>query len=176
MQGDILDSDFLESLEEYDIVYSWGVLHHTGNIWQAISNSMQLVKPGGILMIALYNDQGWRSVIWKRIKQLYVFIPKPLKNLILIPCFIRLWGPTLIKDLMSHEPLKSWQSYWERRGMSPWTDVIDWVGGYPFQVTQPSQVISFILNHGFILEKSKLVGNGLGCNEYLFRNGSDEQK
>jgi len=172
VQGDILDSGFLESIGEFDIVYSWGVLHHTGNMWKAISNAMSMVKPNGFLMIALYNDQGWRSKVWKCIKQIYVVLPSFLKVVILVPCFIRLWIPTFIRDLMTLNPRKTWHSYWHRRGMSPWIDVIDWVGGYPFEVAKPSHVTSFVQAQGFKLENSKLVGDGLGCNEFLFRVGS----
>lgn len=48
-QGDVLDKDYLNSLGQWDIVYSWGVLHHTGNMWQALGNIVQLVKKGGNL-------------------------------------------------------------------------------------------------------------------------------
>ena len=40
--GDALDKKYIESLGQYDIVYSWGVLHHTGSMWEAIENCISL--------------------------------------------------------------------------------------------------------------------------------------
>src|SRR5215469_755596 len=60
-QGSVLDREYLARLGTFDVVYSWGVLHHTGNLWQACENVATLVSPGGTLFIAIYNDQGWRS-------------------------------------------------------------------------------------------------------------------
>ena len=168
LQGDILSSNFLDNLGQFDVVYSWGVLHHTGEMWSAIENAMSLVKPGGYFMIAIYNDQGIKSTIWKAIKWLYVSVPSSVRHVILIPCFIRLWLPTFLRDLINLQPYKTWKNYSKRRGMSPWTDVVDWVGGYPFEVATPNQLCSFVEKQDFELVKSKLVGNGLGCNEFLF--------
>jgi len=61
-------------------VYSWGVLHHTGKMWQALDNVAPLVKPGGQLFIAIYNDVGWRSVAWRGIKACYNQMPRFLKT------------------------------------------------------------------------------------------------
>ncbi len=60
-QGSILDRDFLKTLGQSDIVYSWGVLHHTGDMWQSLANVIQLAKPGAVLFIVIYNDQGFMS-------------------------------------------------------------------------------------------------------------------
>ncbi|MFL5587414.1 MAG: class I SAM-dependent methyltransferase, partial [Ktedonobacteraceae bacterium] len=53
-EASILDLEYLSSLETFDIVYSWGVLHHTGAMWQALENACSKVAPGGYLFIALY--------------------------------------------------------------------------------------------------------------------------
>src|SRR5947209_17335124 len=63
-QGSILDREYVARLGQFDIVYSWGVLHHTGDLWTALSNAALLVRPGGALFISLYNDQGWISQYW----------------------------------------------------------------------------------------------------------------
>lgn len=57
-QGSILDRDYIESLGKFDVTYAWGVLHHTGVLWQALFNAQLPVKEGGLLFVAIYNDQG----------------------------------------------------------------------------------------------------------------------
>ena len=57
-EGSVLDRQFLETLGTWDIVYSWGVLHHTGQMRAAFGNIAPLVQPGGQLLLAIYNDQG----------------------------------------------------------------------------------------------------------------------
>jgi 2-polyprenyl-6-hydroxyphenyl methylase/3-demethylubiquinone-9 3-methyltransferase len=168
IQADILNANLINELGTFDIVYSWGVLHHTGHMWQAILNATKFVSPGGQLLIAIYNDQGWKSSIWKILKRIYVQTPDYFKFLILIPCLVRLWLPTILRDAIHFKPLESWRKYNSRRGMSPWNDVVDWVGGYPFEVATPHAVIEYVEKLGFSLKSSRLVQEGLGCNEFLF--------
>lgn len=167
-EGSILDLEYMKSLGQWDVVYSWGVLHHTGGMWRAMENVTAAVGPKGKLFIALYNDQGRPSKYWYRVKKLYNTFPRKLKFLVLWPCFIRLWGPTVIRDAMKGRPLSTWSSYTKNRGMSPWVDVVDWVGGYPFEVAKPEEIFSFYKDRGFTLRKLKTCGGGLGCNEYVF--------
>jgi 2-polyprenyl-6-hydroxyphenyl methylase/3-demethylubiquinone-9 3-methyltransferase len=68
-QGSVLDAGFLEGLGTFDVVYSWGVLHHTGAMWQAIEKASGRVAPGGKLFISIYNDQGWISDYWRLVKR-----------------------------------------------------------------------------------------------------------
>src|SRR5690242_2119540 len=70
-QGSVLDDAFLATLGTFDVVYIWGVAHHTGNMWKALGNLPPLVGPGGQLYTAIYNDQGLRSRVWTAVKRLY---------------------------------------------------------------------------------------------------------
>ncbi len=169
--GSALDRDYLESLGRWDIVYSWGVLHHTGALWQAIENVSGCVAEGGLLYIAIYNDQGPASRRWFRVKQAYNRLPRLLRWMVLWPAAARLWGPTLLRDLLRGRPMHSWREYTRnsRRGMSPWRDVVDWVGGLPFETARPEEVFDVLKARGFQLESLRTCGGGLGCNEFVFR-------
>lgn len=166
-EGSVLDPAFLKSLGQFDIVYSWGVLHHTGRMWDALSNVATLVAPRGKLYIAIYNDQGLASARWARVKQLYCALPPALRLVVLGPAFMRLWGPTIVRDLARGRPLRSWRSYASSRGMSAWRDVVDWVGGYPFEVAKPEEIFAFYQKQGFSLDNMR-TALGHGCNEFVF--------
>ena len=167
-QGDALDKQYLSKYEQHDIVYSWGVLHHTGNMYLGLENAGELVKPGGKLFIAIYNDQGKWTKCWKAVKKSYNTLPGPLKILVLGPCFIRLWGPTTIKDIVKLRPFYHWRTYKKERGMSPMRDVVDWVGGWPFEVATPEEIFDFYHSKNYELEKLFTCGSGHGCNQFVF--------
>ena len=167
-EGSVLDTDYLQGLGIFDIVYSWGVLHHTGAMWRAIDNTAARVAPGGRLFIAIYNDQGPASRYWSWIKRAYNRWPRPLALLVLGLAFIRLWLPTTIRDLLRGRPFDTWRHYDNVRGMSPWRDVVDWVGGYPFEVARPEQVFAPLHQRGFVLQRLVTCAGGLGCNEFVF--------
>jgi 2-polyprenyl-3-methyl-5-hydroxy-6-metoxy-1,4-benzoquinol methylase len=169
-EGSVLDTDYLQRLGQFDVVYSWGVLHHTGAMWHALGNVAPLVAGGGRLFIALYNDQGRASATWLRIKKAYCAAPSLVKTLIVAIATVRLWGPTTLRDLLKGRPGLTWRNYGNQggRGMSPWRDVVDWVGGYPFEVSKPEEVFYFFYSQGFQLVKLVTCGGGLGCNEFVF--------
>ena len=170
-QGSVLDEDYLHSLgNEWDVVYSWGVLHHTGAQWQALANVVPLVPKGGAMYIALYNDQGRPSARWKTIKKAYCGAPWLLKHVIVAITVLRLWGPTTLRDLIKGRPGDTWRNYGKdnNRGMSPWHDVVDWIGGYPFEVSKPEEVLDLFRKKGFNLTRLKTCAGGLGCNEFVF--------
>jgi len=163
-----LNNRYLESLGKFDVVYAWGVLHHTGAMWQAMKNVTRLVKPNGCLYVSIYNDQGVTSRLWRIVKAAYLQLPGASKILILIPAFLRLWGPSILRDLLHCRTLQTWNNYSSKRGMSPWHDVVDWVGGYPFEVAKPKEVIDFFTEFQFKPKQIKTCGTGRGCNEFLF--------
>lgn len=166
-QGSVLDESFMQSLGQWDVVYCWGVLHHTGDMWMGLSNAIGAVKRGGKLFVAIYNDQGFVSQLWKAVKKAYNWLPSGLKFTILIPSFLRLWGPTLVRDFIIGKPLSSWRQYSTKRGMSPWDDVVDWVGGYPFEVAKPEEIFRFCHDRDFQLFEM-ITTNRLGNNELVF--------
>ena len=68
-EGSALDADYVGALGKFDVVYSWGVLHHTGQMWCGLENAQLAVAQGGKLFIAIYNDTGTQSVRWRAIKR-----------------------------------------------------------------------------------------------------------
>ena len=168
-QGSALDQDYLRSLGNFDIVYSWGVLHHTGNMWQALQNATLPLKKGGFLFISIYNDQGQMSKFWTTIKRTYNVLPRQLKFLVLFPFFFLVYGMKMAGDIFRGRPMSFWKNYGKSRGMSAWRDLIDWVGGYPFEVAKPDDIVDFYLSRSFELRRLKTVGCGHGCNEYVFQ-------
>lgn len=169
-EGSALDNVYLASLGKFDVVYSWGVLHHTGKMWEAMGNMAPLVAGSGSLFIAIYNDQGRPSMMWKTIKKAYCASLAPVRAAILGLAFIRLWGPTTLRDLLKGRPGVTARNYGKAggRGMSPWRDVVDWVGGYPFEVAKPEEVFDFYRVRGFHLVRLETCGGGLGCNQFVF--------
>jgi 2-polyprenyl-6-hydroxyphenyl methylase/3-demethylubiquinone-9 3-methyltransferase len=166
--GSVLDAAYLEGLGRFDVVYAWGSLHHTGALWSALESVAARVDGGGRLFVAIYNDQGFTSRCWRAIKRAYNLLPRGLRFVVILPVFARLWGPTLLRDLLRLRPFHTWRTYARDRGMAPWRDVIDWVGGYPFEVARPEEVFEFLRARGFGLAALRTCGGGHGCNEFVF--------
>jgi 2-polyprenyl-3-methyl-5-hydroxy-6-metoxy-1,4-benzoquinol methylase len=163
-RGDVLNTDYLNSLGQFDLVYSWGVLHHTGNMWQALENVISLVAPGGKLFLSIYNDQGGSSRRWAALKKFYNQSSRFIQFLITL-IFSGYFGlPKLIRRHKSE------------RGMSFWHDLIDWLGGFPFEVAKPEQIFDFYKGRGFLLLKLRTFVGGLRCNEFLFYRLSNNEK
>ncbi len=169
LEGSAIDKNFMNSLGKFDIVYSWGVLHHTGEMWTALDYLDANVKEGGKLFISIYNDQGLMSKIWRLIKKTYVTMPKFFRFIIVIPCLIALWGPITLRDFLILKPFSSWKSYNKDRGMAAYTDLLDWVGGYPFEVASPSSIFMFYKQKNYSLKNLITVSGGHGCNQYVFK-------
>jgi SAM-dependent methyltransferase len=165
-EGSALDENYIASLGQFDIVYSWGVLHHTGAMWKALQNASVLVRPGGLLFIALYNNQGGASRRWTAIKRTYNRFPI-FRGPLLVLSFLRLHGTALIRGLLRGRPLQIFKTD-QARGMSLWRDLVDWVGGYPFEVADPGEIFEFFKKRGFHLTRLQTT-HSLGCNEFVFR-------
>ncbi len=166
-QGSVLDNTYLNTLGQFDVVYSWGVLHHTGAMWQALDNAGHLVSKGGTLYIAIYNDQGGASRRWTTVKRYYNKY-KVIRPILIVGAAIRLWTLPAIRSAFRKRLWQAGADYSQQgRGMSPVRDLVDWVGGYPFEVATPDRIFDFYHTRGFTLERLKTCG-GSGCNEYVF--------
>ena len=168
-EGSALDPAFLARLGKADILYSWGVLHHTGSMWQALANVEPLVADEGWLFVSIYNDQGTPSRRWLKVKKMYNAAPAGLRWAVLFPAFVHMWWVPILKSTLRGQPLAPFREYKQRRGMSLWTDVVDWVGGYPFEVAKPEEIFRFYRDRGFRLLEMKTNGGSMGCNEFVFR-------
>jgi 2-polyprenyl-3-methyl-5-hydroxy-6-metoxy-1,4-benzoquinol methylase len=170
-EGNILDTTYLNKLGKYDIVYSWGVLHHTGDMWTAMGNVVSLLSEKGTLFISIYNDQGPFSKFWKSVKKYYNHCSSPMKIFIILwfGAFFEIRSAAMrILRWKNPLPFKYWKEKKKSRGMSVWHDLIDWVGGYPFEVAKPEEIFDFYRKQGFVLTRLKTCGGGLGCNEFVF--------
>jgi len=167
-QGSVLDGAYLESLGVYDIVYSWGVLHHTGAMWRALEAVAPLVAPGGTLFIAIYNDRGWVSRAWRTVKRIYN--AGSAGRLLVIGLFVPVFvAKGLAVDLLRlRNPATRYREYRQQRGMSIVYDWLDWLGGLPYEAAQPQAIIQFFGQRGFNLSKLKRPLHRNGNNEFVF--------
>jgi len=156
----VLEPDQLKRLGTFDLVYAWGSLHHTGAMWNAVGNVSRCVGPGGVLILAIYNKH-LTSSMWNAIKWIYNQVPKLLQRfMILIFAGIIYLAKFLVTRT---NPLK------KDRGMDFWFDVIDWVGGYPYEYATPVEIEQFVCDHGFSLRRYVGAQVPTGCNEFVFR-------
>jgi len=159
----ILDDAFVKELRhngQFDIVHSWGVLHHTGDMWQAIRNAAELVKPDGVFILSIYN-QHWSSPLWRLIKWSYNHIPSAAQRV-----FILIFYPIIYiaKFLVTGQNPKR-----KQRGMDFFYDVVDWVGGYPYDYASVETICDFIRRLNFDVVRVISTNIPTACNQYLFR-------
>jgi 2-polyprenyl-6-hydroxyphenyl methylase/3-demethylubiquinone-9 3-methyltransferase len=171
-EGSALDIDYIKSLGQFDVVYSWGVLHHTGEMWKGLQNAALAVAPGGMLFVAIYNDTGSQSARWKWIKRTYNRLPGLLRPPFALLAVTPDEAKSALRALIRLRPgdyVRSWTRYADNnRGMNRWRDIVDWVGGYPYEVATPEEIFDFYHSRGFTLRKLKCGKVGLGCNEFVF--------
>lgn len=153
-------SESYEKFGKFDVVYSWGVLHHTGKMWEAIDNSIKLVKDKGLFVLAIYNKH-WSSLAWRLIKYVYNVSPKFVQKMMIQVFYYVI---ALAKFIVTGKnPFKK-----KRRGMNFYYDVIDWVGGYPYEFASKDEIKNYIEKRGFRLIKFNKAEVPTGCNEFVF--------
>jgi 2-polyprenyl-6-hydroxyphenyl methylase/3-demethylubiquinone-9 3-methyltransferase len=175
-QGSALDRNYIERLGKFDIVYSWGVLHHTGSMWEALENAAVPVAENGKLFIAIYNDTGSQAARWHWVKKTYCRLPRVLKTPFAVLAILPEETKNFVRSILTLKPMgyvRSWTRYKNDRGMNRWYDIIDWVGGFPYEVASPEEIFEFYRKKGFSLMRMKTKGVGLGCNEFVFRKEWD---
>jgi 2-polyprenyl-6-hydroxyphenyl methylase/3-demethylubiquinone-9 3-methyltransferase len=118
-----------------------------------------LVRPGGVLVIAIYNRH-WSSPAWLLIKWLYCMSPRWVQRALVYVLYPVIWFAKLMvtgKDPKTKE-----------RGMNFFYDVVDWVGGYPYEYASAPQITSFCETLGFTSLRVTPTKVPTGCNEFVF--------
>lgn len=174
-EGSVLDKGFLKGLGYFDVVYSWGVLHHTGSMYAGILNCRSLLTPHGKFYLALYNDAGRASRFWWNVKSLYCKY-KALRPLIIGFGFLTMRSGWLCRGILAADIKKCWREYGKRtRGMTAWHDLIDWVGGFPYEYAKPEDIFLLMKSQGLSLEYLSTMRGELGCNEFVFQSKPHSQ-
>jgi 2-polyprenyl-3-methyl-5-hydroxy-6-metoxy-1,4-benzoquinol methylase len=170
-QGSVLDPAFVRSLGQFDVVYSWGVLHHTGDMWKALEHAALPVAPGGRLFIAIYNDQGATSRRWLAVKRIYCsgWLGRAAMCAVFVPYFAALGFGNDVRQLRN--PLRRYTTP-TKRGMSVFRDWVDWLGGLPFEVASVDAIVAFYKQRRFTLRKVTTEGPRLGNNEFVFERST----
>lgn len=170
-RGSVLDRGYIASLGQYDIVYSWGVLHHTGSMWTGIENVISRLADSGMVVIAIYNDQGWKSRFWWFVKFIYNKLPAPLATLYAYVLGFAAEAANILKYTIRLQPMKAigpLLDYRKKRGMSIVHDMIDWMGGFPYEFAQFRVLEEYMAARGFKLVRGNQASS-LGCHEMVFR-------
>lgn len=157
----ILDDAFVQNNRgKFDIVHSWGVLHHTGDMRRAIENACALVADNGHLICSIYNRH-WSSPAWKAVKWSYNRLPAFLQRLV-----IGLFYPLIYaaKLLVTRKNPKT-----KQRGMDFFHDVVDWVGGYPYEYATENEICGLVCAYGFKILRVNPAQVPTGCNEFVFQ-------
>lgn len=170
-EASILDPGAVAALEAADVVYSWGVLHHTGDMWMALRNAAMLVAPDGFLCIAIYNrvtDRLLDSHMWWKIKRRYNHSPRPIQWM-MEQLYFGYWLAHQVRARQN--PWRAARDYKQSRGMGLKTDLVDWLGGYPYEFATAEEIATFCESE-LGLESIKILHTspvGTGNNQFVFR-------
>jgi SAM-dependent methyltransferase len=172
-RGDAIDIDYMSRLGQFDVVYSWGVLHHSGSMWLGIELALQRLRSGTIYL-ALYNDQGVRSRTWWLTKYAYVHLPSWCRP----PFAYSIWfsinvlkAVRLLLKLRPRAAIALFRLTQPRRGMSVKYDILDWVGGFPFEYVRYDTLVKYMEAKGLRLVRGT-PNPGIGCHEFVFERGT----
>ena len=166
-QGSVLDLDFVSSLGKFDFVYSWGVLHHTGSVWEAIKNASTLVASEGQMYLALYSlDVQPNAEYWLKTKEKYVK-SSSFRKMVMEQSYLYryYYSSSILQRIIGLFTAESGRT----RGMELMTDVRDWLGGWPMEFVLDDEVVSFVDKLGYQITNIK---KGEACTEFLFKKNT----
>jgi 2-polyprenyl-6-hydroxyphenyl methylase/3-demethylubiquinone-9 3-methyltransferase len=162
-------------LGQFDVVYAWGSLHHTGDMYKAWRSAAGMVAPGGLLIVALYRKT-WLCPLWKIEKWCYTHSPAWVQRA-LRACYVTAMR---LAFLLVGRDFKKYRAEYGQsfRGMDYDHDVHDWMGGYPYESVSPRQADKFRAGLGFepvrtfALNRTPVGIFGSGNDEYVWRRPS----
>ena len=139
--GSALDEQYLRSLAQFDVVYSWAC----STIPAQCGKSLDLITIPAKehLVICLYADQGAVSRLWRSLKRSYVADPWSCPA-VTLASFITLWLPKLL--LSPHHVISDWKNWKVKRGISAWHDIVDWPAVILSNLPNPRRLFPSIRN------------------------------
>jgi 2-polyprenyl-6-hydroxyphenyl methylase/3-demethylubiquinone-9 3-methyltransferase len=159
-------------LGKFDLVYSWGVLHHTGAMHRAIAGATAMVAPQGQFVFALYR-RTWLCPLWTLEKKWYSKASEPMQIRArkAYASILRLGLQVSGRSFDDYV-----RGYVGKRGMDFDHDVHDWLGGFPYESISAQEVdlimrkSSFALRRRFVQNalKHRIGILGSGCDEYVY--------
>lgn len=159
----------------YDVVYSWGVLHHTGAMFEALERAAKVTAQHGQFVFALYR-RVWADFFWRWEKRWYSKASPAAQRRArsLYVALFRLAYAATGRNFSSYV-----ERYASNRGMHYYHDVHDWLGGYPYESILPHEVEHLMTTLGFsrvrsFVQRGRIFGRasgilGSGCDEYVYR-------
>jgi 2-polyprenyl-3-methyl-5-hydroxy-6-metoxy-1,4-benzoquinol methylase len=158
-----------DELGTFDVVYSWGVLHHTGDMWRAIECATRFVNAQGRFAIAIYSATSC-DAMWKAEKKFYSQAPRlvqwSIRQIFIAALLVR-------HILLGGNPISYLRNYFEGRGMNFSHDAHDWLGGYPYETASAAEMLERLSALGFAEVRSFPLPAttglfGSGCHEFVF--------
>ncbi len=164
-----------ETAGTFDVVYSWGVLHHTGDMVRAMTKAAAMVAPGGIFAFALYR-RVWMDWFWRLEKRWYAKA-SPAAQRRAQAVHVALFKAGL--TVTGRNAARYIAEYRGNRGMDFHHDVHDWMGGWPYESISDEEVEAMLVPWGFtrvraFVRRGVIGGRevgifGSGCDEYVYR-------
>lgn len=169
-QGSVLDPDYMRRLGAFDIVYSWGVLHHTGALDAALKAAAACIAPQGLFAFALYRKTRlcWA---WKIEKRWYTQASPAAQRWARSVYTVALRAACLVTGRSYAAYVAEYRS---NRGMDFQHDLHDWMGGYPYESIAPAEVETAMRGLGFshlrsVVRPFAIGVFGSGCDEYCYQ-------
>jgi SAM-dependent methyltransferase len=154
----------------FDVVYSWGVLHHTGDLQRALRCGAALVDHGGTFVFALYRKTACCG-LWRLEKRWYASSGARAQGFARA-LYTGVYRLALTICGRSYSDYVA--NYCTKRGMDFHRDVHDWLGGWPYESISAAAVDELLRGLGFVRQRMFGRGNmslgalGVGCNEYVY--------
>ena len=174
-QGSILHRDYVRKLGTFDVVYSWGVLHHTGAMHDALQAAAAMVAPGGLFAFALYH-RTLMCGLWRWEKRWYTgaSLEAQRRARTIYVALLRAAFFLTGRDFRAYVA-----NYHSMRGMNFVHNVHDWMGGYPYESISSPEVDTLMRRFGLarvhgMATPTTLGLFGSGCDEYLYRRTGSE--
>jgi 2-polyprenyl-3-methyl-5-hydroxy-6-metoxy-1,4-benzoquinol methylase len=167
-RGDVLNRHYIAELGKWSLVYCWGVLHHTGDVWQAVRNAESTVAAGGMFYLALYSS----DVVSPEVQNFWLAKKQEYNKSGRLKRAHMMWW-----YIWTHQMQREWRrlpefarraaAYKVNRGMNIFSDIRDWLGGWPMEYVADQEVVDLLEQEcGFELVN---VSTGEACTEFLFR-------